>query len=229
MTVKELVSQSERILEPILDLSGKVLYSGVETLVPGELYILGLNPGGKSDPQDDTVRDRLRMLPEKTTNDYIDESWRKAPEGTRPLQRRLRWLVNQLGFDLRDVCASNLIFVRSARASLSRFPEFAKLCWPVHECILRIVRPKVILCFGNSGISPFRFLHEHGIASSNIESIPSGHGSWRCKAFHAEFSGTLTTVVGLPHLSRYEIEGKDHVIQWIASFLRAEQGAGADR
>jgi len=40
-----------------------------------------------------------------------------------------------------------------------------------------------------------------------------------CKAFKANIDGRETTVMGIPHLSYYNIIGKDKVINWIRGFL----------
>ena len=54
-----------------------------------------------------------------------------------------------LGLDPRSVAASNLILVRSRDAAGSRFGQFAELCWPVHQEILRLIRPRLVIAYGN--------------------------------------------------------------------------------
>lgn len=223
--IADFVAEAELHLEPLLGLSGEVLFSAVDTLREGDLYICGLNPGGSGDePHQHTIRESLEMLPHKTSNNYFDESWRHYPRGAHPLQRRLRWLVEQLGYDLREVCASNLIFARSPGQGGSGYPEYAEICWPVHERILRIVRPKMLLVYGNGAKSPFEFLYGRSIGPSPIDSIWSGHHGWDCRAFQTEVAGQGVVVVGLPHLSRYNVIGKAHVVEWIASHLSKAEG-----
>jgi hypothetical protein len=218
------VAEAQAHLESLLDLSGEILFSAVDTLKEGDLYICGLNPGGVGDaPHHHTIREDLGMLPHKTSNNYLDESWgqsgRRYPRGAAPLQRRLQWLVRELGYNLREVCASNLIFARSRGEGGSGYPEYARICWPVHERILRIVRPKMLLVFGSGVKSPFEFLQQNSKRLSKADSIYSGHSPWYCKAFRAEIGDQEIVVVGLPHLSRYKVVGKDQVVEWIAGHL----------
>lgn len=218
--IDEFVADAEVRLEPLLDRSGEILFSAVHTLSEGDLYICGLNPGGSgNEPHQHTIRESLARLPSKTSNNYFDESWRHYPRAAHPLRVRLRWLVRELGYDLREVCASNLIFARSSGQGGSGYPEYADICWPVHEQILRIVRPKILMVYGNGAKSPFEFLYGRSIGPSPINSIWSGHHTWECKAFRAEVAGQDVVVVGLPHLSQYNVIGKAQVVEWIAGHL----------
>lgn len=218
--IDEFVAEAEARLEPLLDCSGEVLFSAMHTLKEGDLYICGLNPGGSGDePHQHTIRESLARLPNKTSNNYFDESWRGRPPGTYRLQRRLRWLVEELGYDLREVCASNLIFARSPGQGGSGYPERAEICWPVHERILRIVHPKMLLVYGNGSKSPFGFLYKRSIGPSPIDSIWSGRHGWDCKAFRAGIVDQDVVVVGLPHLSWYNVIGKSQVVEWIGGYL----------
>src|SRR5687768_15314747 len=75
-------------LKSILNRSGNILYSSVDTLRPGSIYFIGLNPGG--DPRRlswQTLRRTLKELPSKTKNEYLDVSWQGRPPGTSKLQR----------------------------------------------------------------------------------------------------------------------------------------------
>ena len=190
--------------------SGRVLYSAVDTLRPGPLYVLGLNPGGRPLGHAGLLGDDIAKFPSKQDNAYLDESWRSFSTGQAPLQKRLKWLVEQLGYNLRNACASNLIFLRSTDASGCQYSRSAPACWPIHELILERVQPKLILVFGNSGVSPFQFLRER-YRPTSIESFESGHGSWRCLGFRAEGRA----VIGLPHLSRYAVDRHPQVATWI--------------
>lgn len=209
-------------LEPanLLGKSGAVLYSRPETLRPGDYYLLGLNPGGDAS-KTQTIKQRLDRPAEKWVNAYTEEAWSNNNgeylSGEAPLQRRLIWLMEALGTRLEDVCASNLIFVRTPdAASIEDYEDLAEKCWKVHEKILDIVQPKIILTFGNGDVSPYRFLQ--GLAEGDIQELEgceSGHGNWTCKAFTGSFQGRPRLVVGLPHLSRYDVVEKREVVGWI--------------
>jgi hypothetical protein len=201
-------------LASIASRSGRILYSAAATLRPGPIYLLGLNPGGDPATHHDTVAQSLNELPSRTFNAYIDESWAGQPLGCSRLQRRVRWLLERLGLNVREVCAANLIFVRSSNSTGSGYPTTAELCWPVHEHILRIVQPRAIVAFGNSGVSPFRFLQAH-YGAQTLASFPSGHGTWSCFGFTAP---TGIKVVGLPHLSRYAINKHPEVVGWLQRY-----------
>ena len=139
-----------RTLEGQLDQSGAFLYSSHDTIRPGEVYLLGLNPGGQGGP---SLKERLDTLLSREENAYLDEAWDNGggsyKPGEAPLQQRVNWLLSQLGSDTRDVLSTNLIFMQSRDASGVSI-EHAKLCWPVHEALLSIVRPSIILTIGNS-------------------------------------------------------------------------------
>jgi hypothetical protein len=113
----------------------------------------------------------------------------------------------------------------------------ANLCWPVHEYILDIVKPEMILTFGNSDSeSPFSYLEKrlgvrgggkpvdrwilHGVGHPYIDTLTAGHGDWDCKAF---LTPTDILIVGLPHLSRYAINDHRQVPKWIRHSKRREK------
>jgi hypothetical protein len=56
---------------------GKLLYSGLGTLCPGKIYLLGWNPGGNPNAEIDSVRDDyLKLAQERSDwNEYLDGSW----------------------------------------------------------------------------------------------------------------------------------------------------------
>ena len=217
---QELETFAKEKLQSILKDSGHLLYSSAETLCPGEIYLLGHNPGGSPEGrEDESIENSIQNLSEKKTNEYLDDRWNGLPPGEHLLQKRVCWLLKQLNMDVRKVCASNLIFSRSVDAKSINFKDMANLCWPVHEFILHIVRPKIILTFGNrKKKSPFFFLQEKlGVDDDKI--VPphsSGHDEWKCKAF---YTPTNICVVGLPHLSRYAINHHEDVPSWMQTIF----------
>ena len=202
-----------RTLKGNLDQSGRFLYSSHHTIQAGKVYLLGLNPGGQGGP---SLKDRLTTLLSQEENAYLKEAWDNRggsyEPGEAPLQKRVNWLLGQLGFDTRNVLSTNLIFMQSRDAS-SVSIEYAKLCWPVHEALLSIVRPRTILTFGNSGFSPYGYLHT--LYGGSPRSRKSGHGDWSIKGFNAQMPWGEVFVAGLPHLSRYDPTGKHYVVDWI--------------
>ena len=89
----------------------------------------------------------------------------------------------------------DLIFVRSRDAAASQFDVYADLCWLVHEQILQIVKPELVVVFGNS--NDCRTPTERKFRAQSHERYPSGHGTWTCRSFLVP--GRFR-VVGLPHL-----------------------------
>ena len=137
--------------------SGKVFYSGRAAFAgPSEIYVLGANPGG--DPvnyQTETVGNHTRQvlteLPDNWSA-YRDEVWEGAPPGTYGMAPRVLHLFRQLGLQPDLVPASNLIFVRSRREEhiKERQAALAELCWPFHASVIEEIRPRVVLCLGNT-------------------------------------------------------------------------------
>ena len=225
--IDQFIVQARYHLSPILGERGAILYSSFLTLSPGRFYILGLNPGG-APGSGDTIAQCLNGLSRYKGNAYIDEDWssdsRHYGVGEHPLQRQLRMLMQELGEDLRHVCALNLIFTRSPDQYGADYPERGHLCWPVHQMILNIVRPNVIIAFGNGNISPYAFLalkHQETWGEEPDETkFAAQHGPWQCRSFQTWIESRHILVIGLPHLSRYTIEGKPAVLSWIKEKIR---------
>lgn len=211
--VARFVSKARHILTPLLDESGSVLYSACHTLRRGDIYFLGLNPGGSGGG---TIAESLAALSRKKSNAYIDESWSNArgrfEPGCHPLQLSASGLFSALGVPIQRVCASNLIFTRSRGECGAGYPENAEICWPVHELVLSIVQPSTIITFGRQ---PFDFI----AAKLKIDrdgDIPSGHGSWRCRAGR---NPAKVCLVGLPHLSWFRPAGSKAVLDRVRASL----------
>jgi len=213
------MAAGQQLPRSILDRSGEILYSGSQTLRRGPIYLLGLNPGGNPNEHKDTVRDRLKDLPSKRRNNYL-VNWGGRQPGAHPLQRGVQWLAAELGVRIEDVCASNLIFVRSPDERTSGFPESARHCWPVHRAILAVVKPKLIITFGKS---PYNFLREEFGGLLEADPLPAGHANWQCRAFRSR----EMHVVGLPHMSLYAIHRHPEVGVWLRGFMNDRRPARA--
>lgn len=139
------------------DRSGKAFYSGRQAFEkPSDVYILGLNPGG--DPVRypyETVAHHtdevLRNLP-RNWSAYRDEAWSegRAAPGTRPMQRRVLYLLKRLGLDAGEVPASNLIFARSSRKATLEgdFRPLVSECWTFHATVMQELAIRVVVCLG---------------------------------------------------------------------------------
>jgi hypothetical protein len=222
MKIEEFIEITREHLkkEKLLDKSGSVLYSSYKTIQKGDFYLIGLNPGGSAEQNPhETILKSLNELEKdikikKDYNAYTDESWdeKQRPEkvGNHPLQRRIKFLMKELNLDIKKVCSSNLIFTRSSGQDGSNYPENANKCWPIHEMILKIVKPIVILTFGNGLISPYDYLwkkHFEQNKQKPIEQDPmkAGHRNWKYKCFNFESDYLKCLVLGIPHLSRLDI------------------------
>ena len=136
--------------------------------------------------------------------------------GEAPLQKRVKVSIESLGYNTEDVCASNGIFVRSKNANSLNF-GLAGYCWKFHERIIEIIQPKLILCFGVSEISAYSFLKSLLPINDPVVEIESGHGNWKCESFTTNLNNREIKVVGIPHMSYYDITTKPEVIQWISN------------
>jgi len=211
---ENLIKHGKEFLTHILDRKGELIYSSHKSLKEGDIYLLGLNPGGEGFI---TINDHLEGILTKETNSYLDESWKNRittwGKGKAPLQKRVNYLLNSLGYKTEDVCSSNIIFVTSRNADEVNY-GLAGYCWRFHEIILEIIKPKVIICFGVSNISAYAFLLAL-LNGKEYNDFPSDHGNWVCKAFRTKINDRSTIIVGIPHLSYYNILGKEKVISWI--------------
>lgn len=216
MTIEQLLQDSPTF-PGYIEKSGSILYSAVSTLCKGNYYLLGYNPGGDPAAIQTSIQHAINELPLQTVNAYLDEDWsghRAYPVGKAPFQLRVQYLLKALGERPEIVCASNLIFARSHDANGTVYPAEADLCWPVHELILNIVQPRAILSIGSSEKSAFAFIRNR-MGNPAETAILAEHGNWSVRATRGAIGSQEITLIGLPHLSRYSIIGKQKVINWI--------------
>lgn len=112
-----IVAAAHQASQGLSDRSGSIFYSGqLAFSSPCTIYILGLNPGGSPQLQaQETIgRDLMEWSQRpKSWSRYVDEAWRGRQPGTHGMQPRIRHMFDGLGLDLRQIPASNVVFVRT--------------------------------------------------------------------------------------------------------------------
>ncbi len=205
------LDEAERYLDgaSLLDRSGAVLYSGVETLRPGPVYLLGLNPGGLAGA---TLRASLAGS-RAGRNCYEDECWapgdRELGKGQAPLQRRVRHLCQTMKLEPRAVPASNLVFTRSRDvATHGGFEAAIELCLPVHRIFVEAIRPRLLVTFGGFGY------FEKAFSVESVEKASALHGTWRARRGRARLGGLNFAFANVPHMSRWGSDSRETVLRW---------------
>lgn len=214
--------------------SGKALYSGIATLAPGRIYLLGWNPGGDPDKEDGSVEDHFHRLANEQPdwNEYLDATWtshgRPCAPGEAPMQKRVCNLLDGIGLSVRTVCASNVIFARSRTTQHLKTPwDLAARCWPVHEFIIGLVKPVGILAIGTH---VFDYVTTQGRASSHIQTMSALQGRLMCRAVSLRLCDLDLALVSTPHLGErlhYDPERHPAAIQWVGDKLGLRQSGAS--
>jgi hypothetical protein len=206
------------------DQAGSCIYSGKNTLNRSAIYMLGYNPGGDPLSEHKTVEQHLSKIIEYPPdwNEYIDGKWRPGGRcyrpGEAPMQKRVKCLVEGIGLDVRQICASNLIFVRSIDAGcLEGANKLAEKCWPVHQFLIEKLRPSLILSIGGKEV--FDHISKRGHTLTEPEQFDSGHGKWKCNSVRIRLGEQDLALVSVPHLARYAIDRHPEVIEWVRKKL----------
>jgi hypothetical protein len=219
MNISTLTNKIRTQLGSILTENGSIVFSSVKTISKGDLYTLGLNPGGEADIPLERI---ISELPAKMKNSYTQEEWenkkKKYCMGEHPLQKNFIGLIKAIGYDPSNVFSSNLIFSRSRNQYGANFRKNADICWPVHKEFLKLVDPKFLIVFGNSDISPFQYILDN-YQLKKMDIIPSGHGKWKCYWYKGIIEGKERHLIGMPHLSRYYITYHREVISWVKKII----------
>lgn len=218
----------ERALGPEMARSpGSVLLSGIDTLRPGNFYIMGLNPGGDPKLPGHSTAIIDSMSNRQSFSCYLNECWQPQcdepygscrhmtegsvrPEFLRRHQRNMLSLFDALHADPRSVFATNAVFARStSKASLEAesghsLDRWWQACWPVHRELLAIVRPSMIISLGYGiGSSAFGLLWQTlGKPAYDRLGDNNRRGGWSFPAVIDLAGAELETlVVGIPHPS----------------------------
>lgn len=213
----------DRIPKHLAQMSGGVFYSGRNAFVPARpLYLLGLNPGGCPEKlAANTVELQANAVAASSCADwseYRDVSWNGAEPGTHGMATRVLHLFNSLRLNPGEVPASNLVFLRSRRESgieAARMRALADDCWSFHECALNIVRPRAILCFGQTvGTYVRSRLNANELIDEFVE---DNKRRWRSQAF-ATGSGVRVVVATHPSIADWTASATD-VSKLVASAI----------
>ena len=209
----------------VLKASGRFLYSDISTLKYGKYYLLGHNPGGNPKDYPICLKDEIRQWFAKNDNAY-DEKWERNPKGQAPLQIHVKTLLNAIGANLHDVCASNLYFARSRKAqSLEVYNDFS-----VHQAVLEIVKPDIIIAFHNAGgRSTYNLLLQEYMTKLKQIRQPifidrDGSFDQHLTIAEGQYRGKPLKLIGLPHLTYFNPSKYPDVLQKIAEECCATGG-----
>lgn len=208
--INELVQLIPRILHAN---SGKVFYSGrLAFSSPSRLYVLGLNPGG--DPVKQTTETVAAHTQEVLTlkphdwSAYRDESWGDTIPGTHKMQPRVLHLFARLGLAPGMVPCSNLVFVRSRREKNleGNTQSLADLCWPFHARVIELLRPRAILCLGQTA---GKYVKKRLGATIQLdEFVEINNRKWRTTVF-ASNSGVNVILATHPSIADWTVSQTD--------------------
>jgi hypothetical protein len=193
--------------------SGKVFYSGRNAFsTHSALYVLGLNPGGDpSQHKGETVENHTAAVLNSHADDwsaYRDESWEGAVPGTYGMAPRVLHLFAALRFSPGHVPCSNLVFVRSRREGNIRreMASLADLCWTFHAFAIERLRPRAILCFGQTAGRYVR--RKVGANTQYGEFIEMNNRRWRSRAFVSS-AGLRVVVATHPSVADWSAASTD--------------------
>lgn len=217
-------------LNGYLDKKGGILYSSRDTICAGDVYLIGLNPGGKAGTASKLSDCLCKDCTESSDGNIYrqDNAYWPGTDGHHwpsQLQQKVQCLLEQIVGEekAKKVFATNLVFMQSPDATAVR-PEDADTCWPVHEAFLNIVRPRLILALGNGeDFSPYQYIHSKYGGTEDSEDTYNPR-RYKLKGFKTNIAGREISVVGLPNLSRYHpaAEPDNKVINWIKSHWTPE-------
>jgi hypothetical protein len=230
MTLTMFRDEARRRLGEVCEATGEVLgtsWRGISEGLP--IYIMGINPGGGCQK----IGKNIECIPESTSagqvadpldgntrspwwSNYLDDYW-KENRSFHPIQKHLFAFASALtpSIDLRRVCGTNLVFEASAHPSeIKNWQHKVESCWSVHELLMNIVRPKVLLTFGE----PTReFVHSKCAPIHDYGQWPEVRSSRQrfCTTYRGLLVGRDVRVISVPHLGRFSLADKPTLMGWL--------------
>nr|WP_176073504.1 uracil-DNA glycosylase family protein [Brucella intermedia] len=176
------------------------------TISEAKIVFLGLNPGGNHAPTDHPD------ISVEHGSAYTLESWGGYPTGKSPLQLQVLLLFRQLGIEPEHVLTGNLVPFRSPSwKSLKDSRSAMAFGLQLWDRILTAHPRQTVIAMGGD---VFRALADHyAVQRTAIESMPANWGKVRVFRAHC---GRFR-LVGLPHLSRFTIIGREKsksAVEW---------------
>jgi len=212
--------------DAILKAPGRFLYNDISTLRQDDFYLLGINPGGKPEIENTPLFEEIRSWSQKSTHAIAVEGWNTT------YQRTVEALCSAVGKELRELCSSNLYFIRTPGtdlldATLSQLRADFRVFWPVHEAVLDIVKPKCIFVFGADVFSKIIQLMLNSkekplLKYKSRPLLPKYKGGCNCSVGEGERLGSPMKVIGMPY-PKYgrQLTSQPMVLQKIAEECRA--------
>ena len=190
-------------------LGWRFLYSSRDTLKPStKIVFIGLNPGGEK-------LEKTRASCEEG-NAYHSETWK--PPGHNSLQEQVCLLYEGIAKAIRTKSPINLMdeslaanFIQFRSGSFSKL-ESKRRCWELSReiwaSILEHVKPKLVVTMGREVMHEIAgLIGEHATLATPIKR-KTGWGEITYDFRWASFGGRRTLLIGLPHLSRFQIFGR---------------------
>lgn len=189
-----------------------VFYSNpLYTLKKADIYFIGINPGGDvlTSYTKESLKDFLK--PEmKTFLAYTKQNWNSDGTGKNKFQEEVINILTKIikkfnlkKINLYDIFSTNLYFYRSKGV---KYMKVNRDFWLYHELFLDIIKPKIIICCGNSEtFSPYKNIREY--LNGKEEKPIRFNGTHSIKWFYSqkmEWNRNKILVLGLPHLSYWD-------------------------
>lgn len=188
-----------------LDCSGSVFLCAEAALKPSEILFVGLNPGGSEDTADENRNIRESLSCTRLGVNAFDQDWssekRTYEPGLAPMQKRFKFITQELGIAYGSVPALNLVFANSR--SVFDLPEFDLLrdvTAPVHRLVVDTIRPNILWLMGNP---------KHAGSLLQIEPMDwrrSSYKNWAIGRGVGKFAGRAMEICHTPHLSFWNPE-----------------------
>ena len=184
---------------------------------------MGLNPGGRCDGGEEPSVEN--------GNAYRIECWKEDGLQT-PLQKQICLFYESIAvqagtkFDalMDKTLAANLCPFRSGNwAELPKKEEAIKFSKNLWGTLFDKLNPSVIACVGRlTHFHVYSLLKERAFVFAQSRKLKTGWGKIQCELTHVTHGQKNVMLVGLPHLSRFRIFGRDgakNEIQYLAKVI----------
>lgn len=173
------------------------LYCPTDALNDAEILTVGLNPGGDFAGELD--------WDQHNKNSYLDQDWSNGKVGGTGIQRQIKLMLEFLGRPHAEgVCSFQYVPFRSPDwGSLARKDEALAIGDTLWQWLIKRTQAKLVISIGKS-VTPQRIAGLEG--GHHVKSVPIGWGNQKAEVY--ELSGARQ-MIALPHLSRFQIFGRE--------------------